>query len=122
MKKIKGIILRTKAKWKVKGEKSSKYFFNLEKRQYTEKIIPKLLKNDGSEINNIKDILQEQSLYYKDLYDSKINNTTVQSNLDDLFFNAENSFLNKLSLEESANLEGILTKHECLSTLKDMKK
>ena len=41
--KIRGIILRTKAKWNVEGERSSKYFCNLEKRHLTKKAIPKLI-------------------------------------------------------------------------------
>jgi hypothetical protein len=40
---IRGIILRTKAKWNVEGERSSKYFCNLEKRHLTEKAISKLI-------------------------------------------------------------------------------
>ena len=36
--KIRGIIMRTKAKWNVEGERSSKYFCNLEKRHFTEKL------------------------------------------------------------------------------------
>ena len=34
--------MRTKAKWNVEGERSSKYFCNLEKRYFTEKAIPKV--------------------------------------------------------------------------------
>jgi hypothetical protein len=36
--KIMGIIMRTKAKWNVDGERSTKYFCNLEKRHFTEKL------------------------------------------------------------------------------------
>jgi hypothetical protein len=41
--KIRGIIMRTKAKWNVERERSSKYFCNLKKRHFTEKAIPKLI-------------------------------------------------------------------------------
>ena len=118
---IKGIILRTKAKWKVEGVKSTEYFCNLEKRQYTEKIIPKLIKADGSEIINIEGIIQEQLHFYKDLYSSKIDTNNLNSNTFDDFFDDNNTCLNKLSMEESASLEGSLNKHECLTTLKAMK-
>ena len=42
---IKGLIIRAiiKAKWQVEGEKSTNYFCNLEKRHFTEKLIPKLI-------------------------------------------------------------------------------
>jgi hypothetical protein len=35
--------MRTKAKWNVERERSSKYFCNLKKRHFTEKAIPKLI-------------------------------------------------------------------------------
>ena len=35
--RIKGILLRAKVKWKVEGEKSTRYFCNLKKRHYSEK-------------------------------------------------------------------------------------
>jgi hypothetical protein len=49
--------MRTKAKWNVEGERSSKYFWNLEKRHFTEKAIPKLILDNGIEITNQDDIL-----------------------------------------------------------------
>ena len=51
----------------MEGEKSTQYFCNKEKRQHTEKIIPKLIKAAGSEINKIKGIIQEQLHFYKDV-------------------------------------------------------
>jgi hypothetical protein len=41
--KIKGLIIRAKAKWQVGEQKSTNYFCNLEKRHFTEKLIPKLI-------------------------------------------------------------------------------
>jgi len=38
--KIKGIMTRAKAKWGVEGEKCSRYFCNLEKRNFVEKTMP----------------------------------------------------------------------------------
>ena len=46
--KIKGLIIRAKAKWQVEEQKSTNYFCNLEKRHFTEKLIPKLIvENNG---------------------------------------------------------------------------
>jgi hypothetical protein len=42
----------------------------LEKRHYTQKIIPKLISQDGTEKTNISDILSEQQSFYKHLYSS----------------------------------------------------
>ena len=63
--KIRGIIMRTKAKWNVEGERSSKYFWNLEKRHFTEKAIPKLILDNGIEITNQDDILTQQKYFMK---------------------------------------------------------
>ena len=57
--KVKGIIMRAKVKWKVEGEKSSKYFCNLEKRHYIEKIISKI-EVDGHELTDIQKNLEAQ--------------------------------------------------------------
>jgi hypothetical protein len=42
--------MRTKAKWNVEGERSSKYFRNLQKRHFAEKAIPKLILDNGSTV------------------------------------------------------------------------
>ena len=70
--KVEGTILRSKVKWVEMGEKNTKYFINLEKRNYNSKYIKKLIKNDGQEITQPKVILQEQCSFYEDLYRSKI--------------------------------------------------
>jgi hypothetical protein len=44
--RIRGIVTRAKAKWRVQY-----IFYNLEKRHYIEKIIPKLISQDGTEKN-----------------------------------------------------------------------
>jgi hypothetical protein len=49
-KKVNGIITRAKAKWQIEGEKSTRYFCNLEKRHYLENLhfnhFPQKLKTD----------------------------------------------------------------------------
>jgi hypothetical protein len=60
--KIRGINMRTKAKWNVEGERSSKYFWNLGKRHFTEKAIPKLILDNGIEITNQDDILTTKNI------------------------------------------------------------
>ena len=41
-KKVEGIIIRARARWHEHGEKNSKYFLNLEKRNHIKKHIRKL--------------------------------------------------------------------------------
>ena len=45
-----GIITRSKAVWVEEGEKNTKYFLNLEKRNYNIKHIQKLLLEDDTTI------------------------------------------------------------------------
>ncbi len=78
-------ILRSKAIWHEHGEKPTKYFFNLEKRNYNKKSIKRLKMPDGSIIDNKKDILAEQKAFYQKLY---THNITLQNDpllLDEFF-------------------------------------
>jgi hypothetical protein len=45
-KKIKGCFVRTKARWIEEGEKPTKYFLNLEKRNFVNKQMVRIVKND----------------------------------------------------------------------------
>ena len=82
--------MRTKAKWNVEGERSSKYFWNLEKRHFTEKAIPKLILDNGIEITNQDDILTQQKIFCEALYTGK---GTVVSDNHFIFFYENNLLL-----------------------------
>ena len=71
---------RSKCLWVERGEKPTKYFFNLEKRNYSRKVISELEDGDGEIINNEEQILLEIENYYKTLYSSKVD-VTVRNNL-----------------------------------------
>lgn len=54
-----GNLIRSRAKWLSEGEKPTSYFLNLENRNYVNKTIPKLIKQDNNihvEINKQEDI------------------------------------------------------------------
>ena len=70
--RTKGIMLRSRANWIEFGEKNSKYFFNLEKRNHDIKYIKKVVTVNGKEITSPKEILQEEVSFYSDLYSSKL--------------------------------------------------
>ena len=55
-------------------------FFNLEKRNYSRKVISELKDEDGEIINNEEQILLEIENYYKTLYSSKVDVTEEQLN------------------------------------------
>ena len=46
--KVKGAIIRSKARWVEYGEKNTRYFLNLEKRRGEKKNINKLKLDDGT--------------------------------------------------------------------------
>ena len=53
LQRTRGACLRSKARWFEWGERSSKYFLNLEKRNYQNKYINKLKKDDSSTITKV---------------------------------------------------------------------
>ena len=65
-KKVEGII-RSRARWYEHGEKSSKYFLNLEKRNHVKKHIRKLYINELLTTDPLK-ILNEQKCFCQELY------------------------------------------------------
>ena len=119
-KKIEGVMIRAKAKWHCEGERNSKYFLNLEKQHFLEKKIPKLIDEQGKELVDIKDIVEEQKRFYQHLYSSKVNKNENEK-LQKLFFPSENGNEAQLNQNDTITLESNVTNRECLSTLKKMK-
>ena len=111
--KVKRIIIRARARWHEHGEKSTKYFLNLEKRNHIKKHMRKLDIN-GSISTDPSNILSEQRRFYQELYTSKFRNT------DNL--NAIAAFLNDLNIpklleEQKISCEGEITTEECVLLL-----
>ena len=72
-----GAILRAKVRWYEEGEKCSKYFLSLEKRNKKSSCIHKLLMEDGQEITNLEHIRKEIKSFYvnENLYTKKSSKT-----------------------------------------------
>ncbi len=70
--RAKGAILRSKVKWFEEGEKSTKFFFDLEKYNYIKKQIRKLKLEDGKIVTDDHKIRQELEQFYRNLYQSKL--------------------------------------------------
>lgn len=47
--KIDGVMMRSRSRYQDLGEKPTKYFFNLENRNYVNKVMTKLIDEDGTE-------------------------------------------------------------------------
>ena len=111
-----GLIIRSRVKWAEHGERSSRYFCNLEKRSNEKKNIHVLKNDTGSIVSDQKDILKEIHAFYKTLYTSK----STPNNKDNI-----NSFLDKLDipqfLEDSkTKLNRPISKAEIFTSLKSL--
>ena len=111
-KKLEGMLIRSRCQWIHEGEKPSKYFCNLENRNFINKRIF-FLENDGRMIFDEQDIINETKLFYANLYQRK---DTKEVCLDSLINRSP-----KLTQEEMTQLEGLITYREALSQLKNMK-
>ena len=112
---IDAVMFRSKCRYQDLGVKASRYFFNLENRNYTNKVMTKLVDGDGAEYTETKDILNYQHNFYEQLYDNV--NIIEDNPIESLI--GEN--LTKLSSSESDSLEGKISLHELSEALKNMK-
>ena len=81
---VRGILVRTRATWISEGEKNSRYFFNLEKKNF-DKILIKILRKGETTIIEPRDIITEEKRFYETLYTSNdIENDKILKVLNDL--------------------------------------
>ena len=112
---IKGMIIRSKVKWYEEGEKSTKYFLGLERRNAIRKNMKKLELCDGTILRNQRDIIERQMEYYKMLYTAKPSNE--EDVCEHLFDN-----IKTLNDDDKMKCEGLLTLQECEHALKTFHK
>ena len=115
-KKTEGIIVRARARWHEYGEKSNKYFLNLEKRNHIRKHIRKL-NLSGVIMSNPFEILEGVKTFYKNLYTSKRVDLSGEDSRG--FFENEN--IPKLSEEFKEICEGRVRIEEITEVLKSFK-
>ena len=111
--KLQGIIIRARARWWEHGEKSTKYFLNIEKRNHVKKHERKL-KTSGSIITDPFNILSEQKTFYQELYTSKckkVDNTRATE------FFLSNLNIPRLTEQQRLSCEGKITSNECAKAL-----
>ena len=114
--KVKGLIIRSRSQWFEEGEKSTKYFFNLEKANAIKKHIRKLKVGDGTIVTDPTDILEEQRQFYQKLLSSQVQ---TSDNKHPEFFNSD---IPTLSEDMKLECEGQITILECEQVLKTLKK
>ena len=111
-KKMEGVKTRSRVRWISDGEKVTKYFCNLEKRNFVSKCMNSLKKNNGETINDQPEILNETMQFYKTLYSKKDRNSM---DVEALLSNYNVPRLNEL---DKNKLEGPITYPELLYCLK----
>ena len=109
----KGAIIRSKATGYEKGEKSNKYFLNLENHRKTKSSVQKVFNDDGTLVTDPKKVLLEIGKYY-----SNFSKSDLLTPSEDLLC----SFLNhpripRLSFDHVQTCEGALTVPECFKCL-----
>lgn len=109
--KTKGAIIRSRARWVEEGEKNTKYFLNLEKRNYVNKTIS-CLNVDDELVENPKEIREKIKQFYEVLYGTELHDINENN---ECFF-AQNT--DRLSETEGLSCEGLLNEEECTTVLK----
>ena len=113
--KLKGMLVRSRARWVEEGEKASRYFCNLENRNFVSKRISSLINSEGKELKDNDEIKGEVLNFYKSLYSSK-EQDIVNVDLNSILSNATP----KLNDLEAYSLEGEITLNEAGKFLKTM--
>jgi hypothetical protein len=109
--KSNGILMRSKVDWAEMGERNTKFFLNLEKRNYKNKCITKLINEEEATIENKDEILKYEEKFYKKLYTEtpKIDNEQKQ-NIESSFLDINTPKLNEEDInfcEQDINMEEI---------------
>ena len=109
-----GVLLRSKAKWIEDGEKCTKYFLQMENRNYKSKYIKSII-NQNKTITDPQGILNAEKDFYSSLYTQKENTNCCKGNCTLLSSNKI-----KLLENEKQICEGALTLSECGQSLHDL--
>ena len=108
--------MRSKSNWCEFGEKSSKYFLNLEKRNKAKSHVHTIITENNSEISEPQAILLRIKEFYSTLY--KRRSTKGEEECLEYLKTLK---IPKLSDVERESCEGLLTKKECWDALQRMK-
>ena len=108
--KMEGVMFRVKANWEELGERSSKFFFGLERSKAGAKTCTSLINDRNEQINDPKKILEYQRAYYKDLYAEE----------KDVKFNLNNDTNIKIPEAMRVQADTVFTKGEMAKAIKDL--
>ena len=114
--KMEGVLLRSRARWIDSGEKPTKYFLNLEKRNFINKSIIEIHCEKGS-LYDIDDIKNEVSDFYANLYSNGNDSNHDNYDLDNLF---STNNIYTLKGNDVCGMEGEIDESEVLLCLRNM--
>ena len=106
--KGKEAIFRSKVKGIQQGEKPTKYFFNLEKKNYVTKTLLQIKLDNGEITSDMKKINKQVEVFFSEKYKSKLTYVPLSEQelgLNDFIQNLESP---RLSNEEQATFEHVL--------------
>ena len=105
--RVEGIAVRCRANWINEGEKPTRYFCNLENRNFVNKTVSFLEKTGGVVIEEQSEILKEVEMFYSSLYAAKpINDVEISEVINDgphLNANDVDYLTNEISYHEIAS-------------------
>ena len=110
-----GAKIRSEEKFCHDDEKPTKYFFNLENDQQSQKSISELVDEQGVRHTTHKDVMKHIGGFYEDLYTFEPTNAKAQETL-------LNTIHRWLPEEVRAGLEGPLTLEECYHEMAGMER
>ena len=113
-----GVLIRSRANWYEYGEKSNKYFLNLENSRKKKSCIRKLNTENDKTTSKPKEILNEIQSFYANLYDNKVDHS--DENLMESFLSKVDT--NTLTYEQRDSVDKQLTISECFAALKTFQK
>ena len=113
---IQGAITRSKIQWTEEGERSTKFFFGLEKSSAKKKAITRLVDGEGNELVNQRDISDHVVNFYQRLYTAN-----YVGNQSDMSEYISSSNLNVIDSDLRNSIDGNITLLECEEVIKKFK-
>ncbi len=114
--KEKGCQIRSKINWKNEGERSTSYFFNLEKNRQSNNVIKELKDKNGKICHKDDEILGIATDFYENLFSSKnISQNDIDNYLDQV------NFENTLSDDQKDFCDEPITEKEVENVIKTLK-
>ena len=109
--------LRSKIKYIAEGDKSTKFFLNLEKSKANAKLFPNIELEDGRIVTSQHDIRNTQREFYKTLYSPETEEQSIENNLENFLKDIN---VPTLTDTEMNSCEGEISFEEATKALKNM--